>query len=520
LGLVSNSISTNENKNVNRTYNFNVNFNKQDADQYQKNKRFINSYTIRYDLNVKDNDGSGKRTTSFRSLTDPAANKDYSRFYEQGDALSVNNHIYLEYPNLKKIIFGNLRLADIQMRIASDLYLNNNEYRDKVLDLDTVSNKYRLNSYLTNNRQLETVNVLPSLTISKTFMKQLSDRYFKYLSLSAAGKSQHYNFQHSATQPIQNLSYHYNEFIPGVSASYNNNQYGAFDASMNLSYSKTVTFPEIYQLAPLIDSSNVLYIPMGNLNLIPQKNHTIFLGYNYNSRKKNPLVWSINGSFGKVNRFITDSTFYDAVGRRTSFFINLDGRRFLNMQGSIRKSYQKGKNQTYQVGLNTYFSFNKNPNYINNLYNISKVNNSNSSLNLDYAFKDLFALKLEQGLSLYNSVQEGFNNNKLNSQTISTMLSGSLQFPKNLNWSTNITFNQARANKVEAINFAIWNANLTYRFLQGNRAEVKFSALDMLHQNKAILTSVSGNSQSFGYVNVLQQYFMITLSYFPRKFGR
>ena len=520
LGLVSNSISTNENKNVNRTYNFNVNFNKQDADQYQKNKRFINSYTIRYDLNVKDNDGSGKRTTSFRSLTDPAANKDYSRFYEQGDALSVNNHIYLEYPNLKKIIFGNLRLADIQMRIASDLYLNNNEYRDKVLDLDTVSNKYRLNSYLTNNRQLDIVNVLPSLTISKTFMKQLSDRYFKYLSLSAAGKSQHYNFQHSATQPIQNLSYHYNEFIPGVSASYNNNQYGAFDASMNLSYSKTVTFPEIYQLAPLIDSSNVLYIPMGNLNLIPQKNHTIFLGYNYNSRKKNPLVWSINGSFGKVNRFITDSTFYDAVGRRTSFFINLDGRRFLNMQGSIRKSYQKGKNQTYQVGLNTYFSFNKNPNYINNLYNISKVNNSNSSLNLDYAFKDLFALKLEQGLSLYNSVQEGFNNNKLNSQTISTMLSGSLQFPKNLNWSTNITFNQARANKVEAINFAIWNANLTYRFLQGNRAEVKFSALDMLHQNKAILTSVSGNSQSFGYVNVLQQYFMITLSYFPRKFGR
>ncbi|MEO7314449.1 MAG: outer membrane beta-barrel protein, partial [Ginsengibacter sp.] len=434
--------------------------------------------------------------------------------------LSVNNHIYLEYPNLKKIIFGNLRLADIQMRIASDLYLNNNEYRDKVLDLDTASNKYRLNSYLTNNRHLETVNILPSLTISKTFMKQLSNRYSKYISISAAGKSQHYKFQHSATQTIQNLSYHYNEFIPGVSASYNNNQYGAFDASMNLSYSKTVTFPEIYQLAPLIDSSNVLYIPMGNLNLIPQKNHTISLGYYYTSRKKNPLSLNINGSLGKANSFITDSTFYDDIGRRTSYFINLDGRRFLNMQGSIRKSYQKGKNHTYQVGLNTSFSFNKNPNYINHLYNISKVNNNNSTLNLDYAFKDLFALKLEQGLNLYNSVQEGFNNNKLNSQTISTMLSGSLQLPKNLNWSTNITFNQARANKVEAINFAIWNANLTYRFLQGNRGEVKFSALDMLHQNKAIVNSVSGNSPSFGYVNVLQQYFMITLSYFPRKFGR
>ncbi|HEY5391733.1 MAG TPA: hypothetical protein VIJ57_06435, partial [Hanamia sp.] len=222
----------------------------------------------------------------------------------------------------------------------------------------------------------------------------------------------------------------------------------------------------------------------------------------------------------KVNNAISDSTLYDAVGRQISYNVNLDGRHSLGMAGDIKKAYKKGKSSTWQVELQTNFSFNKNPGYINNVYNISKVNNSVSKLDLDYAYKDLFALKVAQGLNLSNSIQNGFNNNKFKSQIISTMLSGSLQLPKNLNWSTNITFNQASSNNVEAVNFAIWNANLTYRFLKGKSAEAKFSALDMLHQNKAIVNSVSGNSQSFGYVNVLQQYFMLTLSYFPRKFGR
>ncbi|HEY5393649.1 MAG TPA: hypothetical protein VIJ57_16110, partial [Hanamia sp.] len=313
LGIVSNSTSTNENNNVNRNFNFSVNFNKQDPDQFKKDKRFINSYNIVYDLNVLDNDGSGKRTTSFRSLSDPSANKDYSRFYEHQDALSINNQVHVEYPNLKKAIFGKLRLADIQIDFASDFYLNNNEYTDKVLDLDTATNKFRLNNYLTNKRNLDIVNILPSLRVSKTFFKQLSNRYSKFVSISATAKSQDYNFQHSATQSIQDVNYHYNEFIPQAALSYSNSQYGLYDASVNLSYYTSVNYPEIDQLAPLTDSSDVLYLPMGNLNLMPEKDHTVSLSYNYTGRTKNPLLWNVNINLTTINNAISDSTSYDGV---------------------------------------------------------------------------------------------------------------------------------------------------------------------------------------------------------------
>lgn len=520
LGQVSINHTSNESRNNNRSYNLTLDFEKEDPDRYTRDRRFINNYSIVYDLNVSDNRGSNKRTTSFRSAIDPGADRDYSRFYEQQDALSVSNHIYVKYPNLKKLLFGKLRLGDIQIEAAANLFLTNNDYHDRVLDLDTVTSRFGLNTYLTNTRDQDVFNLLPAITISKSFWKRLSNRYSKYVNLSASAKSQHYNFHHTASQAIQNIDYSYNKFVPQASVSYSNNQYGAFDLSASLQYSTKVNYPQINQLAPLIDSSNVLYLPMSNLNLQPQRDHTISWNYSYTGRTKNPLIWSINANIGKVNSFITDSTIYDDIGRRMIFHVNLDGRQFLNGAGSIRKSYQKGKNNTYQIGLQTNYGINRNPNYINSVYNISKVISSDSRLNVDYAFKDLLALKFEQGLNLYRSMQQGFNNNSLKSQTFSTMFSGSLQLPQNLNWSSNITFNRAKADELEAINFAIWNANITYRFLRGNRGEVKFSALDLLRQNKAIINSVSGNTQSFGYVNVLQQYYMITLSYFPRKFGR
>jgi hypothetical protein len=128
--------------------------------------------------------------------------------------------------------------------------------------------------------------------------------------------------------------------------------------------------------------------------------------------------------------------------------------------------------------------------------------------------------KLEQSLYYNNAEQRGFNNNRFKSNSRYTRAIATLQFPRNLVWSSNITYNRNVADGTDAINFSIWNASLTYRFLKGNQGEVKFSALDLLRQNKGITNNVSGNVQNFGYTNVLQQYFMCTLAYYPRKFGK
>jgi len=99
-------------------------------------------------------------------------------------------------------------------------------------------------------------------------------------------------------------------------------------------------------------------------------------------------------------------------------------------------------------------------------------------------------------------------------------------FSFNLDWtnklsiSSNVIYTQNRYNGIEQQAFTIWNASVNYRLLKGNIAELKFSALDLLHQNTGLINYGYNNSITQGTVNMLQQYFMLTLAYFPRKFGK
>ena len=66
---------------------------------------------------------------------------------------------------------------------------------------------------------------------------------------------------------------------------------------------------------------------------------------------------------------------------------------------------------------------------------------------------------------------------------------------------------------------ALWNAFITYRFLKGKQLEAKFSAMDILRQNKNINIGSSNNTITTTVTNGLQQFYMLTFAYYPRGFG-
>ena len=91
-----------------------------------------------------------------------------------------------------------------------------------------------------------------------------------------------------------------------------------------------------------------------------------------------------------------------------------------------------------------------------------------------------------------------------------------------LNYPANFTFSST----VEQINnsnldqpIALWNAFATYRFMK-QQGELKFSAMDLLKQYQNIANSVDPYGTSTRITNGLQQYFLLTFSYYPRKFGK
>ncbi|MEO9021743.1 MAG: outer membrane beta-barrel protein [Ginsengibacter sp.] len=137
-----------------------------------------------------------------------------------------------------------------------------------------------------------------------------------------------------------------------------------------------------------------------------------------------------------------------------------------------------------------------------------------------HSLKNFFSVNVGQNISFYHSRQKGEIRNEFKNSTKATNLSASMNITKKFSLSSNVKYTNSSSAGSKSIDFTIWNADATYRFLKGNNAEIKFSALDLLHQNVSIISYGSNNQVTYGTQNILQQYFMIKLSYFPRKFGK
>jgi outer membrane beta-barrel protein len=521
IGIINKNSSVNENNSTSKNMQAGFSFTRQGPYSDEDKKRIPSEFIVGYAINAGDNTGKSKSQSNYEFANEPQRNRNVSRIYDKHNSNSVEHAFTISYPRLKELIFGRRRFGGINIELSARYKLYQNNNNDEVLDLDTNNHVYILNIELTYN-SMETVrDFTPKLHLSKEFYKVLTNRYNKYVSIHINAVQQYYNYDNSSTRAIQNIGYSYQKFIPDASVEYSNHQYGQYEVRYSFGYNSKAHYPAVWQMAPVADAANPLYLPKVNKNLKPAYLQDINIKYSFTTRTpKNP--WNIDAgiSLGKVTDNIVDSTLYDEGGGKTVYMINIEGYKYLNGSVNIRKALAVNKANTFEPGVHYDYNLSNDPRYIDSKLNISMNRSHGVGLYVNYRCKDIVQAKLEQGLNYNNAGQRGFNNSRFKSNYRYTRAIATLQFPKNLVWSSNITYNRNVADGTDAIRFTIWNTNLTYRFLKGNQAELKFSALDLLRQNKGITNTVYGNVQNFGYTNVLQQYFMCTLAYYPRKFGK
>jgi hypothetical protein len=525
IGVISNSSSINENESDRKRIT--AGFSYIHSDYYRGNafsskRRIPRRFTVEYRFGASIADGNSRSQTEYTYPLKPENNRTFDRLYTQRDEQSNSHNIKVSYPDLRQLIFNKRNFGGIDINLSSGFDFVNNINTDKVLDLDTLTNTYRINNYLTNERRTHSQNFTPSISFSRNFYKGLTNRYNKYVSIIVNAVQQYYGMKSNATQTVQNFSYQYSRFVPTASVEYYNHQYGNHEMRYKLGFSTGVYYPDVQDIAPLVDSSNYWYVPKGNPNLQPQYKKELTASYSFQTRTpQNPLIINVDVTAGKTEHDISDSVLYSDDGVRTVYKINMDGNRYTRGAAKIKKSLELNKEQTTLEAEASYnFSQGRNPGFLNSVLNSSNSINQNTQLAFSFRLRDLLTLKTETGFSTYNSVQKGFNNTSFKSNNQYLRAIGSLQFPKNLVWNSNITYNKSGGNNIKSVYFTIWNAGITYRFLKGNRGEVKFSALDLLRQNKGIINTSNGNTQTFTTANVLQQYYMLTLAYYPRQFGK
>ncbi|WP_184547874.1 outer membrane beta-barrel protein [Mucilaginibacter sp. FT3.2] len=468
---------------------------------------------LSYSFNLNHTDGESRRVTNFSAI-DSAQDKHFNRHYLTQS--SASSHTIISSFNN---IWGLLQSGTpyLQTDIKNALTLYDNKQNDVVSDLFNRGNQYTPNTNLSNRINNPVVNYKPGLNFYKEINNTLTDRFSKVWKFKVFAESQIYMQKYSSQKTFQNLGKSYFYFIPSSTLVFINNQLGEFKKTYLLTYNTTVTYPTFQQLAPLVDDANVYFLNYGNINLKPAYRHDLSFTYDYNNAEaENPLQGNLKIAVGQIDNFITDSSYYDALGRNIYYPINVSGNHYASLGGYLQKAFKHDDHQ-FQISGESRFNYAQYPSSLNGKYYETKTNSWLVTADVVYTYKGLLISELGGSFSGNRTSRADVSQYKYaNWKTYANI---SLALPKSVFLSTRIDFNNSTSSNVNAIYYTIWNIDLGYRFLKGANGEVKISGLDLLHQNKNVINYVNNNSISTGTVNVLQQYFMVTLAYYPRRFG-
>jgi len=299
--------------------------------------------------------------------------------------------------------------------------------------------------------------------------------------------------------------------------------------NLRIMYRTNTVSPSITQLQDVIDNSSPLLLKTGNPDLKQDYEHTLIVRYGL-TKSKTAHNFFINFYANYINNYIANATYQGPYpylqragdtlriprGTQLTLPVNLNGyfnERFFVTYGLPLEFIKSNLN------LNGGLNYTRTPgqigdtvNYANNIIpSAGVVVSSNISQNVDFTLSYYGSYNI-----VNNTVQKQANNNYYNHTAAFKI---NYIFLKRFVLNTNITDNYYTGfSGTGSQNYFLWNAYFAYKFLKNQGLEARFTAFDILNQNKSITRNVTETYIENDITKVLKQYFMFQLTYTIRNF--
>ncbi|AGA79262.1 hypothetical protein Echvi_3024 [Echinicola vietnamensis DSM 17526] len=322
----------------------------------------------------------------------------------------------------------------------------------------------------------------------------------------------------------ENTKRTFKNFVPRLYVDYEPNK----SLSIRFGYRTDTDAPSVRQLQDVINNSNPLQISMGNPNLEQEYEHRIFSRIRKINleNSKSFFMWF---SAGLRNNFMGTSTFIASQDTLIQNDVLLRQGGQLSMPVNLSRAWNANTSISFgfplnfmksNLNLDTRIRYSNTPGLINDQLN----NNHNLGLGQGVGISSNVGEKLDFNVSTsgnYNLVKSSIQENR-NTEYYSqeTRLDLYWNFWKGFFISTNVN-NQFYIGLGEAYDQSVWlmNADFGYRFPPTQNLELKMTVFDLLNQNTSINRSVTDVYIETERTAVLNQFFMLTLTYNLRAFG-
>jgi hypothetical protein len=283
---------------------------------------------------------------------------------------------------------------------------------------------------------------------------------------------------------------------------------------LSMDYGYELSEPSFTDLQPIPEISNPLYIKKGNMDLVPERTHTVSMNYYY----YNPASFT-NIGFNVSYDYCYNSISYnqklmlvDSLGIVTISTPdnNASSNRINSWAWTSYPIIKTKLTNSWNLG----FNYNNGGAYVNETFNETQTYfyYARTSFNITATPKITFTIdgdaSLNQTLYSMNS-----DRNQL-IQNYSAGISGKWQFAKKSFFETNLDYSYY---KNSLYNFEksipIFNASIRQVIGKKNRYEMRIAAFDIFNQRKYIQQWAYDNSYTRSTAETLARYFMLSVSY-------
>lgn len=288
--------------------------------------------------------------------------------------------------------------------------------------------------------------------------------------------------------------------------------------NLRFNYRGNTNQPTASQLQPVVDNSNPLSTRQGNPALKQEFANNFTLMYNkFDMIRLKTFLTFLN--FSTTANKITDSITNIAAGIQNRKLVNVNGN--YNAIGNFSFGIPVRRFKTTNINTATSVMLNRTANITDGQKNFTKLFTLTQNLGINYNYKDKLDVMLS-GMATYSNTSFTLaTSQKTEYYTYNGSVDVSYTFPKqSFTLQSDIDYNSYRG-RSEGYNteYILWNASVSKMFLKDKSLEARFTAFDILKQNKAINRSTGDTYIEDSQSNVLTQYFMFTLRYSLNKFG-
>lgn len=298
----------------------------------------------------------------------------------------------------------------------------------------------------------------------------------------------------------------FTNFFPTASFTYSVNKTKNF----RFNYRGRTNAPSVTQLQDVPDVSNPIQVKTGN----PSLKQEFINNFNINYSTFNMMsfrFFTTNFSVSTTGNKIVNSI--DSLNRAVTISkpVNLDGTYNISAFTSVGLPIKKLKGSN--LNFTTIVNYNRDISMVYKEKNLTRRFLLTQTFSFNYN-KNKFDMGVTAGITYNNarySLQENLNTDYL-TQTYTADFS--YTFKKDIIASTDLDV-LINTGRTDGFNQTIpmWNASLSKQFLKNKAAELKFTVLDILNQNKAITRSIGENYFEDNRTNVIRRYFLISLMY-------